>query len=152
VVVSVKADNTNLPGCNKQGTTFNGEVQNPGDPSGPNWYLTMHGSYQLGKCNGTGPSEGDWNVQTATGPDGYWEYYKNVFTTQDLTSNGAFAYWDLTVDSDYSGTGYHPNTCTGEHFCWWITKSNGNSPFLEPSVNGAVITVNATHAGFGVFK
>jgi len=141
------------PGCNQPGTTFVGTVENPGQPGVIDWRLVMHGSYVLGKCGGTGPSEGDWNVQRARDSSGNWEYYKNVFTSQDISDTGAFAYWDITLDPDYNGNGYHPTTCTGTDFCWWIIKSNGDSPFLEPVDSvGDYIPTNAQPNGFGFYK
>jgi hypothetical protein len=136
---------TSFVGCNKPGTTFVGMVENPGDPTGPQWRLVMHGSYVLGKCGGTGPSEGDWNVQMAKGPDGQWEYYKNVFTHDDLTDLGAFLYMDM---ADYA---YHPKFTEG-NFYWWIIKSNGVSDFMEPSVGGFYQPAHATPNGFGFYK
>ena len=149
----VAGTDTVYPGCNKPGTTFVGTVENPGQPGVFDWKLVMHGSYVLGKCGGTGPGEGDWNVQRARDSSGNWEYYKNVFSSQDLTNTGAFAYWDITADSTYSGTGYHPPSYIDGHFIWWILKSNGDSPFLEPVDNsGNVIPTNATPNGFGFYK
>lgn len=147
------AVNNSLPGCNKAGTTFVGQVDN--SSSLVKWDLNIHGSYTLGKCGGTaGPSEGDWNVQTLTATENgvfYSEFYKNVFSSKDLTPNGAFPYWDIESDPTYSGSGYHQYT--PGHFTWWIVKSEGNSPYLEPVNNvGIYIPTNATHAGFGVFK
>lgn len=137
--------NVEYPGCNKPGTTFVGEVPNPGDPTGPNWRLVMHGSYVLGKCGGTGPAEGDWNVQMAKGPDGNWEFYKNVFTVNNLSDTGAFLYWDLVTDT------YHP-TFTEGNLSWWILKSNGVSPFLEPFVGGQYVPAEAQPNGFGFYR
>lgn len=145
-VTPVKANNGSLPGCNKPGTTFVGTVENPGEPGVYDWKLVMHGSYTLGKCDGTGPNEGDWNVQMIRSPEGYWEFYKNVFTSQNLTDMGAFLY----SDKDYAS--YHPTYADDGTIWWWIIKANGDSPFMEPSVGGVFEPVNAQPGGFGFYR
>lgn len=124
LVIPVFAANAD-PGCNKPGTTFVGQTTTD-DANGAGWKLTMHGNYVLGRCNGTGVVDGSWNVQTLISPEGYIEHYKNVFTTQDLSSTGAYLY------------------TSWEGLNWYIVESNGDSPYLVPTGG-----VHSTATGFG---
>jgi hypothetical protein len=111
--------------------------------------LNWHGTYIISLCPGaTGPQDGDSNVQHRTYPDGTTENYKVVYSTADLTGDGVFCYWDLTVDPGLGGDGYYcPAGPDQGHLYWYIVSSWGDSPYLEP--NGGT---SSNPNGIGVYK
>lgn len=135
------------PGCVDKGKGFVGAV--PGDPTGA--VLNWHGTYVIGLCPGaTGPKAGDSDVQQITYPDGTTERYKIVYSTADLTPNGVFCYWDLTIDPATAGPGYHcPAGPAQGHLYWYIVSSAGDSPYLEPAGSGGT---KSRPNGIGVYK
>lgn len=119
-------------GCVARGRGYVGQLPNPGNPNGPDWFVSLHASHQWSRCN---PEmvleEGDWNVQTLRGPDGEWESYKSVFTSEDLSATGARLYWE-NIQGDLD---------------WWLIQAMGDSPYLEP-LDGAT---HAVPAGVGLY-
>lgn len=134
------------PGCVDGGKGFVGEV-----PAAGGLILNWHGTYIISLCPGaTGPQAGDSNVQQLRYPDGTTEKYKIVYSTKDLTPNGVFCYWDLTLDPTLTGSGYHcPDGSDDGHLYWYIVSSSGDSPFLEPAGSGGT---SSRPNGRGVYK
>lgn len=129
-------------GCVAGGTGYVGTLS---DGSVLNW----HGTYIVSLCpDATGPQDGDSNVQHRTYPDGTTENYKIVYSTADLSDNGVFCYWDMTIDPTTDGPGYHcPDGYVEGHLYWYIVSSWGDSPYLEP--NGGT---SSNPNGIGVYK
>jgi hypothetical protein len=147
IVPRVAASSAGGPGCVDGGKGFVGLV-----PGGGGERLNWHGTYIISLCPGaTGPQAGDSNVQRITYPDGTYEQYKIVYSTDDLTtSNGVFCYWDLTSDPGLNGSGYHcPNGANNTDLKWYIVSSSGTSPYLKPAGSGGW---QSRPNGLGLYK
>lgn len=145
VVPRVTASPGGGPGCVDGGKGYVGIV--PGTTERLNW----HGTYIIGLCPGaTGPQAGDSDTQTITYADGTYERYKIVYSTDDLSPNGVFCYWDLTTDPSLTGSGYHcPSGSANDDLKWYIVSSSGDSPYLEPANSGGW---KSHPNGIGVYK
>lgn len=133
----------NGPGCVAGGKGYVGPLPGSANTNGIPVQLNWHGSFVFSLCGGTGPQDGDWDIQHFTYPDGTTENYKVVFSTDDLTPNGVFCYMDLHTGE------YHPKDCSAGDLYWYIVSSSGDSPYLEPAASGGT---KSTPNGFGRYK
>lgn len=121
-------------GCLHGGKKFVGDVGLL-DPDWAGLFANITWTYPSSACTGESLyAEGDSSVQIWKYPDGTWEHYIYVFTSEDLTDRGAFC----EMDAETGGA----CVVTDGHLKYWLIHFSSNAGEFE---------VKATPPGRGFY-